>query len=187
MAHYDLTLLRKTEIEETLLAMMQEIPYGQITVKNLTDKLTIARKTFYHYYSSKQLCLESLIDRIILDSNLYLIALPQNARLEDLYRAQLQFWMDHRTFLTVIIRDNLSSLLIERITLSILREDSVFLTRLSTRTLACDEDVLFYYISGQISLLLKWCAEGFPRPLEEMVQKILRLSYEPLLSREPEP
>jgi len=187
MAHYELTLLRKTEIEDTLLAMMQEIPCEQITVKNLTDKLTIARKTFYHYYSSKQACLESLIDRIILECNLQRMALPQNTLLEDIYREQLLFWMQHRAFLTVIIRDNLSSLLIERIQQYIQQEDTEFLIRLNTAELSCDEDILLYYISGQVSLLLKWCREDFSCPMEEMVRKIIRLSYKPLLSGVPEP
>jgi len=184
MTTYDLNHLRKIEIEETLLNMMQDVSYEQITVKSLTDRLTIARKTFYHYYPSKQACLESLIDRIILDCNLQLMVLPKSDDPEPLYRAQLLFWIQHQPFLNAIIRNSLHGLLVERVLYCIQTEGDAFLTRLNTKALACDEDVLFYYVSGHISMLLKWCSESFSRPVEEMVQKSLRLMYEPLLSRE---
>lgn len=186
MAHYDLTLLRKAEIEETLLSMMQEVPYEQISVKSLTDKLTIARKTFYHYYPSKQACLESLIDRIILECNLHLMTLPETTSLEDLYRERLHFWIAHKPFLDAVIRNDLRTLLVERILLCVFREDNTLPLYLSTEELACDEDVLFYYISGQVCLMLKWCAEGFTRPIDEMVRKNLRLVHQPLLPHEME-
>lgn len=184
MSFNDLNHLRKTEIEETLLHMMQDFSYEQITVKSLTDRLTIARKTFYHYFPSKQACLESMIDRVILECNLQLMSLPKANDPAQLYRSQFQFWIQHRSFLNAIIRNGLQSLMVERVLLCIQREGDLFPDRLSTKTMTCDEDILFYYVSGHISMLLKWCSDGFTCPVEEMVQKSLRLVYEPLLTRE---
>ena len=56
---------RKEEIESCLLDIMQTMAYEDITVKDLAEKMNIARKTFYHYFPSKKACLESMMDRII--------------------------------------------------------------------------------------------------------------------------
>lgn len=184
MAYYDLNLQRKQEIENHLLALMQETPYDQIPVKALTDHLQIARKTFYHYFHNKQACLESLMDRLILESNLSLIALPQNATQQDLYRERLLFWIRKKDFLDTVRRNSLSALFVQRAMLYIRQEDNSIQSRLSTQSLSGDEDVLYFYVSGQMHLMLKWCREDFSRPLEEMVQISLRLAREPLLHQE---
>ena len=186
MAYYDLNQQRKQEIENNLLALMQETPYDQIPVKALTDNLQIARKTFYHYFHNKQACLESLMDRLILESNLNLIALPPNATPQDMYTERLLFWIRKKDFLNTIHRNNLSALFVERAMLYIRQEDNSIQSRLSTKSLISDEDVLYFYISGQVHLMMKWCREGFTRPLEEMVQISLRLALEPLLRPEEE-
>ena len=186
MAKYDLSLQRKQDIENNLLALMQEVPYDRIPVKDLTDSMQIARKTFYHYFHNKQACLESLMDRMILESSLGFVLVPRNAGLEEIYRERLLFWMRNRSFLEAILRNGLSFLFIDRAIAYVLREDRAMLNRLTTKNLSFDEDVLYGYISGQVCLILKWCREGFTRPLEEMVQISLRLALEPLLNRETE-
>ena len=186
MAYYDLSLQRKQEIENNLLALMQDTPYDQIPVKALTDHLQIARKTFYHYFHNKQACLESLMDRLILESSLSLVTLPENSGSLDVYRALLGFWIRNRAFLEAIHRNNLTTLFTERAMQYILQEDHTILARLSGGAPSWDEDVLYYYISGQVCLILKWCREGFTRPLEEMARISLRLALEPMLSQEGE-
>lgn len=183
MAYFDYQLQRKQEIEETLLELMLDTAYEQISVKSLTDQLQIARKTYYHYFSNKQACLESLMDRLILESNLQLIMLPENAAFYDVYACYMSFWIDHKVFLDAVIRNNLASLFVKRMMLYLSHEDKNIQIQLNTAELSCDEDVLFYYICGQVHLLLKWCSEGFTLTLDEMVRKILRLVHEPLLSR----
>jgi len=184
MTCYDLNLHRKQQIENNLLELMQEVPYDKIPVKALTDDLQIARKTFYHYFHNKQACLESLMDRLILESNLSPVLLPENAGMEDMYRERLLFWIRNRRFLEAVLRNGLVHLLIERAVRYILREDRSIASRLSTGTLPCNEDVLYSYVSAQVCLMLKWCREGFTRPPEEMVHICLRLALEPMLSRE---
>ena len=186
MASYDLSLRRKQDIENNLLALMQEIPYDRIPVKDLTDNMQIARKTFYHYFHNKQACLESLIDRTLLESSLCLMTLPKDAGPQEIYRERLLFWIRNKSFLDVIRQNNLSFIFIDRAMHYVRQEDASIQSRLSTRALACDEDVLYGYISGQVCLILKWSSEGFVRSVEEMVQVSLRLAQEPLLAQKTE-
>ncbi len=188
MGYHERNLRRKQEIEEGLLAMLQEVPYDQITVMDLTEQLHIARKTFYHYFPGKQACLESLTDRLIYECNLVqLQTLPKDPTPRQFYEIRLKFWMDHRAFLEVINRNNLGAFFLDRMIQYLRRENASLQDQLSTPTVPYDEDILFFYISGQIFLLLRWCYNGFRLPLEEMVQKSLRLIHEPLLSPESYP
>ncbi len=186
MAYYDLGLQRKQEIENNLLAIMEETPYDRISVKDLTDNLQIARKTFYHYFHNKQECLESLMDRLITESNLALVSLHKHTGSRKIYTEQLLFWIRNRAFLEAVLRNNLSFILMNRAMLYVCREKNSFLNRLSTNDLSCDEDILYAYIASQVCLILKWCREGFSRPLEEMVTVSMRLAQEPLLYPEKE-
>ena len=65
--------------------------------------------------------------------------------------------------------------------LYVLREKQAVRNQRFTQAMFWDEDLLYGYISGQICLILKWCREGFTRPLEEMVQVSLHLTQEPAL------
>lgn len=182
MGYYEQSLQRKQEIEEGLLSLMRETPYAQITVKDLTERLCIARKTFYHYFPGKGACLESLTDRLICECNLSVLrTLPAEAGTDQVYRARLEFWMGEKPFLDAIIKNGMGSFLLERFLRYLREEDKSLQDRLSTPEVGYDEDILFFYMSGQLFLLLKWCHDGFVLSLEEMVQKYLRLVHEPLL------
>lgn len=181
MAYYDLNLQRKQEIENNLLALMQEVPYDRIYVKDLTDNMQIARKTFYHYFHNKQSCLESLIDRMIQESNLVLLALPKNAAQQDIHTEHLRFWIRNKAFLEAVRRNGLGTLFTQRIIQYVRQEDSSLPSRFNFSSLCCDGDVLYYCISGLVCLMLKWCQEDFARPLEEMVQITLQILQKPPL------
>ena len=177
---------RKLEFENTLLELMQEMPYSRIKVKDLAERMHFVRKTFYHYFSGKDACLQSLTDRLILECSMdALQALPPEASTQQFYERLLLFWMNHRDFLQAIIENGLSSFLVERYLVYILREDPSVLDQLRTPVVDCDEDILYFYMTGQISLLLKWCNEGFRLSLEEMARKNLRLLQEPLFRYRP--
>lgn len=185
MNYYEQSLLRKKEIETGLLELMQEIPYSEITVKDIAERLHFVRKTFYYYFPNKRACLESLTDRLIQECNLRVVqSLPETASSGEIYAMRIRFWIEHRDFLESIIRNRLSAFLVERFLIYIHQEDHAVQIRLETEKVGCDEDVLYFYMAGQIFLLLKWCAEGFTHPVEEMVKKHLRLVHEPLLPPE---
>lgn len=187
MGYYEMNLQRKEAIEEGLLALMETVPYAQISVKDLTERLQLARKTFYHYFPNKQACLESLTDRLIYACNLNVLqTLPEKATAEQVHAARLQFWTEHRNFLEAVNRNGLASFLLDRFLRYLNREDAALRQKLNTPHVEVDEDILFFYMSGQLALLLKWCSEGFILPVEDMARKSLRLLYEPLLAPETE-
>lgn len=176
---------RKAQIEDTLLDLMAHIPYEQITVKDIAEKLNIARKTFYHYFPNKTACLESLADRLIFECSLAeMQTLPPDAPVQAIYELRLRFWITHRNFLEAINRNGLGAFLLDRFLQYLKREDKLLQQKLSRPHMKMDEDILFFYMSGQLFLLLRWCHEGFSLSVDEMVRKYLRLTHEPLLPPE---
>ena len=174
---------RRKAIEDELLALMQETSFEQITVLDIAQRQGIARKTFYRYFPNKQVCLEALLDRTIYECSIRVMQKTDESTGErDQYENWLSFWKGHQPLLGAIIRNRLDSLLVERMAAYTLKEDSYVLRRLTLGTMACDEDILHFYLSGQVAMLMKWGAEGFSRPMEEMVSKLQRLIHEPLFS-----
>ena len=181
MGYYEQNLLRKQEIEEGLLALMQEKQIREITVKDLTDKLHMARKTFYHYYESKWDCLKSLTFRIIEECSLaQLRNVSDTGDMQMIMRNRLEFWIEHKAYLDAINKSKLGDFLLNRIMDYLHRETDVR-DVLSTPDVAYDEDILLFCTSGELYLLLKWCADGFSLPVEQMVKKMLRLMQEPMV------
>lgn len=54
-------------IKETLIAMIREMDYPQITITELTNRAGIHRKTFYLHYESIESLFDSLVDDIVGD------------------------------------------------------------------------------------------------------------------------
>lgn len=182
MEKHEMGLSRKKEIEDGFLELMGKMRYEDVTVKDLTEKLGISRKTFYHYFPGKHACLESLTDRLIWECSLSLIrSLPENAPSRQIHAHRLNFWKAHKNFLDVIIRDEMGAFFLDRYLIFLKREDKEIQDSLSTPEVEYDGDILFFYMSGMLFLLLRWCHEGFPLTTEEMAQKYIRLTQEPLL------
>ena len=181
--HYsEASYRRRMAIEDELLAMMQEIPFEQITVLDIAQRQNIARKTFYRYFPNKQACLEGLIDRAIYECSISLLRhVESRGTMHRYYEGWLTFWMGRRELLNAVIRNRLDHLLVERLAAYTEREDSHFLERMDTEQLPCDGDILHFYLSGQVSMLMRWGAAGFPLPMEEMVEKLYRLIHDPLV------
>lgn len=181
MRHTEVYSDRKLEIEQALLELMKDRPFADIRINDLASQLKLVRKTFYHYYPNKMACLESLTDRLLYECDLQLMqTLPENAELLEQYAGQIRFWMAHRDFLEAIIANRLGDFLIGRAMAHTTREYPDLLKTMNTGSVECDEDVLFFYVTGQVSLLLKWCGEGFRLGAEEMAAKLVRLFHEPL-------
>ena len=174
---------RRKAIEDDLMALMEEIPFDQITVMDIAQRQGIARKTFYRYFPNKQACLEGLLDRTIYECSIRVMQeTEENGTERAQYVGWLSFWKDRQDLLNMILRNRLDDLLVKRMAAYTVQEDSYVLRRLASATMDWDEDILLFYLSGQIAVLMKWGAEGFSRPMSEMVDKLHRLIHEPLFS-----
>lgn len=182
MDYYELSLLRKKEIEDGLLELMEHSPFSQISITSLTQHLGMSRKSFYHYFPGKEACLESLIDRMIRDAALYVAtSFPSPGHELPHYIQNLEFWKGQHVFLKAIAENELDSVFLHRCMVHIMKEEKNMQDLMQTPELEFDEDILLFLVSGQISLLMRWCQRGFVPSVEDMARKFMRLLRTPLI------
>lgn len=185
MDYYERNLQRKRAIENGLLELLQQFSFSQINVTRLAEHLGISRKSFYHYFSNMEACLHSLMDRMIRDAALHVTKMSDKSdyTLES-YTCNLEYWRSQNAFLTALCQNQLDTVFLRRYISHSMQENRTLQTLMDAPGVEFDEDVMLFYASGQLSLLLQWCRRGFEPSAEEMAKKFLRLLCSPLIRTE---
>ena len=117
-------LASQDQIASTLLALMKEKPYDEISVSELCRCAGISRQTFYSLYQSK----ENVVVRILQNYYCYMPAehLPENehdpgdqslnsCRMEVFCRDYCRYLTDHADFIHLLVENNITHLLYDSI------------------------------------------------------------------------
>lgn len=101
----------KEWISNSLLKLMEEKPYHQITIKDIAQYADLDRRTFYRHYSSKEEVLEERILSLLLPHFKELIEI----KISDDYEMSLRhftFLMEHISFLRLLKEQDLFGFLL---------------------------------------------------------------------------
>ena len=80
-------------IRETFLALLEEKPFGEITVKLIVETCGINRKTFYNHYRD----IPDLLETVIREEAAAIIENSQcMSSMEDCFRTALEFALEHK-------------------------------------------------------------------------------------------
>ena len=117
-------LASQDQIASTLLALMKEKPFDEISVSELCRCAGISRQTFYSLYQSK----ENVVIRILQNYYCYMPAehLPENehdpgdqslnsCRMEVFCRDYCRYLTDHADFIHLLVENNITHLLYDSI------------------------------------------------------------------------
>lgn len=106
-------LRSKNEITNTLLRLMNAMPYNEITVKQIILESRVARKTFYRNFYSKDDVLDAYIDAIMYK---YIGALQQieGCQLSNTLDIIFNFCTQYQKFLFLLRDNHLMYLLLEK-------------------------------------------------------------------------
>ena len=117
-------LASQDQIASTLLALMKEKPYDEISVSELCRCAGISRQTFYSLYQSK----ENVVIRILQNYYCYMPTehLPENeldpgdpslnsCRMEVFCRDYCRYLTDHADFIHLLVENNITHLLYDSI------------------------------------------------------------------------
>ncbi len=173
---------RQREMENGLLQLMSQKPYEDITVSDLCDYLSIPRKSFYRYFSSKDGALYALLDHTMMDYEGFNAVYAEGEQ-RTLQRELTQFflfWMEHKTLLDALAKNNMSGTLVERTMNHIASGEVIPVRFLSSETLYARKQVSLFCISGLMSIVLTWYRDGYPKSAEHMAMITARLVSEPL-------
>lgn len=174
----EISVQHQKQFEAALLALMQKVPYEQITVTQLCQEAGIARRIFYHLFGSKQDALHALLDHTILGMESF------QPEMQDLLRFLL-YWKENKALLDALRSNQMSGLLLERMIGSILREDYDVWRWLQAEDLRNRQDILVFNISGIMGLIFSWYYSDFQKSPEQMAALMENLMRNPLAKHSP--
>ena len=174
---------RQRQLELGLLEMMQAVPYQQISITDLCDRMHIPRKAFYRYFTDREGALYGLIDHTLMEYESFSDSSPAEHRtltgdLETFYR----FWRSQKPLLEALSRSEISHLLIQRAIYQTVNTGAI-----SGRFLAADPDkiqpyVIRFALQGMLSMVFQWHGSGFAASTSELAVITARLLTKPLFS-----
>lgn len=177
---------RKIALEEALKRQMIKTPYNRITVNQLIEEVGISRKTFYRTFSSKDECLDSLIEQFVLNQHRRVtLTLTEPVDLMAAYKTVLLYWKENKPFADALIRDDLLFLFLNASTTHVMKEEQNLYRILQTSDTACDEDIILFFNAGNTVLAIHWLQNGCKTPVDEMAHKLVRLNHTQLIVKDP--
>ena len=163
---------RKSMLEDCLLSLMQQKPYKDISVTDICREADMPRRTFYHYFQSKEDVLDSMIGELtrqcFLSSvfNMYF----DTAHLRERFMQIFRFWDDgNRIKLDALIRNGLESRLIFSAT-EFIRTERTDLLHNAHLEQKLVEIGLMVGITDFFTLLFYWSRDGYRETPEQMAE-----------------
>ncbi|SHJ22383.1 transcriptional regulator, TetR family [Clostridium cavendishii DSM 21758] len=156
-----------------LLDIMKEKQYQDITIKEITDKATLSRRTFYRNFSTKEELLSQYAKELMED---YIDCLRQatDLTMHNVIQVYFEFWQKHLDFLELLKKNELLFLLFEKYNefLPKIRDavnDSKYDEMINS------EYIMAFSAGGYCNLLFKWLSDGAKKSPEEMSEIFLQV------------
>lgn len=169
---------RKEEFLNALLALMLQMPYEKIAVRDLCAKLDISRKTFYRYFSGKEEALYALVDSVLCNVGTYTPPVEVHSAdpIEEEMIRYFYYWSENRYILQMLLDNSLIEVLFFRSVTIALSEMEIFQKKLQHLDAVARESVVAYYVGGLQSMLLYWMRHGCTESPEELAARLIRLA-----------
>lgn len=163
----------REKMENTLKAMLCEMPYEKITVKSLTGRAGVNRNTFYLYYNSLDDMLEKIQKEI---ADHYTEKTRRYDRMKDteiLTRIFLAYVQEQGAFGEFLWGEERSSYMYNRISNETRKECWPAEQGKSVREIAYKNIVLYYIQLTTVKIYRQWLRDGKPIPMEELTELIV--------------
>lgn len=172
---------RQRELEQSLIVLMNEYRYEEITVSDFCIHAGIPRKAFYRYFSSKDGALYALLDHTMLEYETYEVVYAPGERrnlLRDLEGFFL-FWKDHKPLLDALEHSGLSGILMERAIIYV-TQGALLNRMLPEEDPKTRDHIVRFCTCGLMIMMVNWHHEGYQESTLEMAQIAVRLVTQPL-------
>lgn len=172
LCHTESSSRKKRLLESSLLKLMTQHPYQDITVTDLCRDANTPRRTFYHYFGSKEDVLESIIEDLMQQCFLEsVLDIHLGAdHLEESFAQIFRFWNgENRAKLDALIKNGLESRLITWSSRWV-RVEQIGVLQKSNLDPKLLEIGLMVGITDFFSLLFYWSRNGYQEPPEQMAK-----------------
>lgn len=154
-------------IMDALLDLMREMPFKDITVKQIMYRADLVRRTFYGHFSSKEEVLQAYLDEIFAD---YLKEVTRFERMEIylLAKTLFDFCLLHRDYFTLLKQHDLFISIKQLEKYLLLITSSLELEGWDKLQGEMGEYATAYFAGGFLNLISRWVDEGMQRSPQEM-------------------
>lgn len=160
----------RMRIGETLIRLMEEMPFKKITMRKIAKTAGISHVTLYNYYDSKESILKNYLDEIISDYLIEKDKLPKNLNFQNYEHIlfSLDYFDKYAPFFKVMYKANFHHILLESI-------NSFMEKHLKTKVRKYSYG-LYYYAGALLNTFLKWQLKDEHEPASEVASVIYKFS-----------
>ena len=170
----EISAQNQRKVTQSLLELMQKLPYENISVTALCQHAQITRRVFYHLFSGKTDALYALIDQTILNIESFRPEVSDDALRFFLY------WRDQKALFDALHHNNLTNLLLERMVNCVLTEAYDIRYWLKDYDWDTGTDSIIFNLCGVMGLTYSWYYAGYQKSPEEMARRITQLVQQPV-------
>ena len=168
----EVSTLHQHQVTQSLLELMQKMPYEDITVTQLCQAAGVTRRVFYHLFSSKSGALHALIDGKVLA-----LESVRTDTSDELLRF-FCYWKEQKLFLDVMQKNALSGFLLERMIEQALQEDyDIRYWLRSNGWPNNDREAIIFGFTGLMGLVYSWHYTDYQKPPEEMAEVVKQMIH----------
>ena len=159
---------------EALLVLMKKKNFSDITIKELSFKAGLDRRTFYRYFTSKEDLLELQCRRILEEFARRVLEKPQ-LTFEAVAVSYFEFWNDYSDFLLLLQKNNLVYFLVEKLD-KLIYEHVALKAKpyLNGQKLSNKRRYHFFYGMGGLWNVMNWWLLEEHRETPEQMGKIIQ-------------
>lgn len=163
-------LKKKAQLEKGLLDLMQQQPYKEITVTDICREAAIPRRTFYHYYESKEDVLNDIVEGTMQRCFLEVRSILRSGMMKESFVRIFRFWEgDNRAKLDALIRNGLESRLMT-CSLQFARAEKLGLLSGSEMDPKLIEIGLMVGVTDFFALLFYWSRGNYQETPQQMAE-----------------
>lgn len=175
-------LKRREQLQEALVALMRTKGYAQTTVTDICREAGIPRRTFYHYFDSKEAVLRAVVESML--NECFLEVMLEFDRgfdvMQDGLVRNFRYWQgEAREKLELLLDNGLSGEMMQ-CALRWLESEHLGLPRRPGVTEKELEIITMVGTSGFFTLLMYWRRNNYRETPEEMADFAMQVLSEPL-------
>ena len=160
----------RMHIGETLIALMDKMPFKKITMRKIAQSAGVSHVTLYNYYDSKESILKNYLDEIISGYLTEKNKLPKGLNFQNYEHIlfSLNYFDKYAVFFRVMYESNFHNILFESI-------NSFMEKHLKTKARSYSYG-LYYYAGALLNTFLKWQLKDDREPASEVASVIYKFS-----------
>jgi AcrR family transcriptional regulator len=164
----------KIYLVEALLELMDKKSYENISIKELTDRAKLSRRTFYTNFETKEDILKYHFDTLVVEY-IEILRTYENLTAKDIAKEYFSYWFTHRSLLLLLKKNDHPILL--KVFVEFLRNMSSLPNIKNHRF--TDSELQYYdavFVAGGLwNMLNVWVENGFEKNSEEMTDIFMKI------------